>query len=254
MVHLKPRLASAIAVFFILALLSGCNANREEKKALAEANALSSGYYKISIVGQNEQILFAYQTEVLHIGDMTQWDGLASVGAYNMAFQQECHSVYSEEVQAKLWRNKWVAASATTPSDQLSIWLQSCADGKGIYNDDSVPLFTVLPVDKTDERRVISVQLEKARMSWNAICDANIDSYFGSQQFLTDLTTATVTLYFDVDTRLLAGAKFAGKTEVSELSGTIIVSTAEGHALSEFPNPDSISEGVLAEEWEIVRS
>lgn len=254
MVHLKRLLASVFAAFFVLGVLTGCSSHWAEKKALAEANALSSGHYKISIVGQNDLVLFAYQSEVLHIGDMTQWDGVATVGAYNMAFQQECHSVYSPEVQAKKWRGKWVEASATTPAEQLSLWLQSCAKGKGDYNSKAVPLFSVLPVDETDTRRVISIQLENAKMDWNAICDANIDSYFGSQQFLTDLTTAAVTLYFDVDTNLLTGAKFTGKTEHTELSGTIIMSTVDGQFLSEFPEKNTISEGTLAEEWSIVRS
>lgn len=251
MVHLRRLLASALAAFSLLGALAGCSSHRAEKKALAEANALSSGYYHIEIVGQNGLATLAYQSDVLSIDDKTQWDGMATIGAYNMAFRQECHSVYSGEIKAKQWRGKWVQSDATSPSHQLQSWIQS---SKGQYNGTPVAASSVLPLEQADDRQVVSIHISKASIDWWAVCDAHIDSYFGSQAFLTDVKSVSVTLYFDADTLLFLGAKFTGEKDSTKISGSIAMSATDGQALSEFPEKDTVSEGTLAEEWSIVRS
>lgn len=251
MVHLKRLSASVIAAFFLLGVLTGCSSHRARKKALAEANALSSGYYHIEIVGQNGLAILAYQTDILNIDGKTQWDGDATIGAYNMAFQQECHSVYSEEVQAKQWRGKWVQSDATTPALQLRQWLNS---SKGKYDPNPIPANSVLSLPEDDGRQLVSLSISKAAIDWWTICDAHIDSYFGSQAFLTDLKSVSVILYFDAETLLFVGATFTGEKDNTTISGSITMSAADGHSLSEFPDASSISDGILAEEWSIVRS
>lgn len=251
MVHLKRLSASVIAAFFVLGVLTGCSSHRAEKKALAEANAFSSGYYHIEIVGQNGLATLAYQTDILNIDGKTQWDGDATIGAYNMAFQQECHSVYSEEVQAKQWRGKWVQSDATTPTLQLQQWINS---SKSKYDPNPIPANSVLSLPEDDGHQLVSLSLSKATIDWWTICDAHIDTYFGSQAFLTDVKSVSVTLYFDADTLLFVGATFTGGKDNTTISGSITMSAAGGHNLSEFPEKNTISEGILAEEWSIVRS
>ena len=214
-----------------------------------EANPLSAGFYHIEIVGDNGLALLTYETDVININDQTQWDGLATVGAYNMAFQQECHSVYSPTVKAKLWRGLWVQSTATSPKEQLQVWLQACLKKDSQYQSKEVPAASVLPLEEGDTRRVVSIHIPKADMSWDSLCDVHIDTFFGTQAYLTDIKTGSVTLYFDVATHALIGVVFTAENGQTKISGIITVSTAEGHTLREFPDPTTLTEGTLYEEW-----
>ena len=99
---------------------------------------------------------------------------------------------------------------------------------------------------------MVTVLLEDAPLDWNSICDAHIDSIFGSQAFLTDIETGTVVLFFDATTLLLAAATFTAEQEGTSISGIIEVSAADGHALQDFPLPETISDCTLYEEWDII--
>lgn len=253
MVHLSHNKASAIAVLLLLFFLfAGCTAEKEELPAVVEANPLQSGIYHIEIIGNNGIATLAYKSDVLNIGDQTQWDGLATIGAYDMAFRQECHSVYSPSIKAKLWRNRWVSSTATSPKDLVLSWLQSCTGKASEYDPNVVAIATVLPAGEEDTRRVYSVTLPSAVLEWNALCDAHIDTLFGSQAFLTDVKTGTVILYFDAETNALAGVKITAQHGRTALSATITVSTADGQNLREFPETEDPIKGSLSEEWNFI--
>lgn len=245
------RLASIIASIGILAcIITGCAENQDARKALVEANLLSSGFYQIQIAGNNPIVSFAYKTEALHIGQETQWEGVATVGAFDMAFQQNCHSVYSPEIKAKRWRGKWVRSTATTPTAQILLWLQEMSAGRGEISSE--------PASKPDflsarAGEVLAVTLSDAPMLWNAICDAHIDTLFGSQAFLTDLKEAEAILYFDADTHTFLGAAFQGSYGQTAITGTIVLSATDGHTIGSFPPPEKISEGTLSEEWQVLQ-
>lgn len=89
---------------------------------------------------------------------------------------------------------------------------------------------------------------------WYSICDAHIDSTFGSQAFLTDIKTGTVVLYFDATTPHLAAATFTAEQGCTSISGIIDVSATDGHTLQNFPSPETISDGTLYEECTILGS
>lgn len=217
-----------------------------------EANPLSSGIYHIEIVAHNKLADLAYKTEVLDMDGKAQWDGIATVGAYRMAFQQKCESVYAPDLQAKLWRGKWVESTATSPREQLHQWLQSCGDGAGVYQTDAVAAYTILPVKEGDTRHIVTVQLPDAALDWAALCDAHLDTLFGSQAFLTDIKTAYVTLCFDAETLSLIGVVFSAQQGQTTINGTIMLSATEGQSLGTFPAPETLAEGTLYEEWEIL--
>ncbi len=241
--------STTVLLATLLALFLAYRVDRSVKRTLVEANNLSSGNYHIELIGDNGLALLAYKADVLHIGEQTQWDGIATVGAYKMAFQQECHSVYSPQVQAKQWRGKWVQATATTPVEQFAQWLMHIANGKGTYKFSPVNASSLLPVSEGEDKKVVTVKLRNAPLDWNALCDANIDTSFGSQAFLTDVKTGTVTLCFDALTHELFGAVISAKKGQIKITATVILSTAYGHELQAFPRAEEVSEGTLSEEW-----
>lgn len=247
-------MASVIVILSFLVALTGCTGKLAARRALTEANTFPSSVFNVEIVGQNGLATLAYKTEVLHISGKAQWEGIATIGAYNMVFQQECRSLYSEELCAKLWREKWVQSSATTPAIQLRSWLQMFRNGAGAYDPNPTAAALLAPFSENDPRAMVTVQLEDAPINWDSICDAHIDSLFGTQAFLTDIKTGTITLYFDADTLLLAAATFSAEQGGTSVSGIIGVSTADGQTLQEFPLPETISEGTLYEEWTILCS
>ena len=252
MVLLKNlRMASVIVTLLFVLSLTGCAGGLAARVTLTEANPLSSGIYHIEITGTNGLALLAYKTEVVVLNSCAQWDGLATVGAYNMVFQQECHSLYSEEISAKLWREKWVQSTTTSPSLQVQQWLQECRH-KGRYNSEAIPATSVLPLPDDDPRMVVSLHLKKTTIDWNALCDAHLDSLFGTQAFLTDACSGSATLYFDAQTFALIGVVFTAQNGQTEISGNIVLSTADGHTLQKFPTPETITEGTLYEEWNIL--
>ena len=242
-------MASVIVILTFLVALTGCNGKLAARRALTEANTFPSSTFDIEIVGQNGLATLAYKTKVIHISNKAQWEGVATISAYNMVFQQDCHSLYSEDLQAKLWRGKWVQSSATTPAIQLRPWLQMFRNGSGTYAPTPVPASLLDPFSESDPRSMVTVRLEDAPLNWNSICDVHIDSLFGTQAFLTDIKTGTVTLYFDADTLLLAAATFTAEQGSTSISGIIEVSAIDGHALREFPLPETISDATLYEEW-----
>lgn len=252
MVHLTRRMASVIAILTFLAVLAGCSGRLAARKALTEANTFSSSVFNVEIVGQNGLATLAYKTEVLHISGKAQWEGIATIGAYNMVFQQECRSLYSEELCAKLWREQWVQSSATTPAIQLRSWLQMFHNGRGTYDPTPTAAALLAPFSENDPRSMVIVHLEDAPINWDSICDVHIDSLFGTQAFLTVIKTGTVTLYFDADTLLLAAATFSTEQGGTSVSGIIEVSAVDGQAFQDFPLPETISEGTLYEEWHIL--
>ena len=256
LVHpLTRRMASVIAILVVCAaVLSGCSGRLAARKALAEANTFPSAIFDIEIVGQNGLATLAYKTQVLHISEKAQWDGLATISAYNMVFQQECNSIYSENLQAKLWRDKWVQSSSTTPAIQLRAWLQMFRNGSGVYDPTPVPADSLPPFPEGDSRSMVTVQLKDAPLDWDSICDVHIDSLFGTQAFLTDLKTGTVVLYFDASTLLLAAATFTAEQGGTSISGIIEVSASDGHTFQDFPLPETVSDGTLYEEWTILGS
>lgn len=248
------RLASTIAALGLLACaLCGCSQDHAGREALVEANLLSSGIYQIQITGNNPLITFAYQSKAIHLGDKTQWEGCATVGAYDLAWQQECISIYSPTVKAKQWRGKWVHSTATTPTAQMLLWLQEVSAGKGeISNTPSAPP-DFLSSRAGEGTQVICATLQDAPIFWNAICDAHLDTFFGGQAFLTDIKSAAVTLYFDAATYALIGVQFQGKQAQTAIEGKITLSAADGQSITEFPLPKEISDGTLSEEWQILR-
>lgn len=250
MAVLRTRLASVIAILLLILSLPGCSGGFAARQALTEANTLPSGIYHIEITGNNGLALLAYQSEILDINGCAQWDGLASIGAYGLAFQQECHSVYSEQVRAKLWRGQWVTSTATSPRLQLLQWLQECRKS-GIFDPVAVPAASVLPLDGNN-RQVVSLQLQNASIDWTTLCDAHIDSAFGTQAFLLDIETCSANLYFDAETFLLLGVVFTAQNGQTTISGNITLSAVDGQSLQEFPTPEAISEGTLYEEWDII--
>lgn len=216
-----------------------------------EANPLTTGLYHIEISGSNGLALLAYKTDVLVVGSYAQWDGLATIGAYNMAFRQECHSLFTPAIQAKQWRGNWVQSTATSPSIQLTEWLRLCLSATSKYRADNIPITQVLSNAGEKETKVVSIHLTDAPIEWNALCDAHIDTMFGSQVFLTDLTNATVTLYFDASSKALVGVVFTAENGQTHINGTIAVSAYDGRELSTIPATDTISEGILHEEWDL---
>jgi hypothetical protein len=86
------------------------------------------------------------------------------------------------------------------------------------------------------------------------LCDAHLDTLFGSQAFLTDLDTATVTLYFDASTYTLIGAQFHGTYGQTAITGNITLSAANGQTTQYFPAAEEISEGTLSEEWQLLQA
>ena len=96
------------------------------------------------------------------------------------------------------------------------------------------------------------VRVNDAPPNWDSICDVHIDSLFGTQAFLSDIETGTVVLFFDASTLLLAAATFTAEQGGTSISGIIEVSAADGHALQDFPLPETISDGTLYEEWDII--
>lgn len=245
-------MASVIAILTFLAVLAGCNGKLAARSALTEANTFPASVFNIEIVGQNGLATLAYKTEVLHISNKAQWEGVATISAYNMVFQQECRSLYSEELQAKLWREKWVQSSATTPAIQLRSWLQMFHNGAGTYDPTPTAAALLAPFSENDPRSMVTVQLEDAPINWDSICDVHIDSLFGTQAFLTDIKTGTVVLYFDAATLLLAAATFSAEQGGASVSGIIGVSTTDGQSLQDFPLPETVSDGTLYEEWNII--
>lgn len=99
---------------------------------------------------------------------------------------------------------------------------------------------------------MVTARLEDAPINWDSICDVHIDSLFGTQAFLTDIKTGTVTLYFDADTLLLTAATFSTEQGGTSVSGIIEVSAADRQSLQEFPLPETISEGTRYEERHII--
>lgn len=250
-------MASALVLTLVLLSLCSCRTNDKARSAIAEANPLDSGYYHIEISGNNGIALFAYRSNVLHLQDATQWDGLATIGAYGLAFQQECQSVYSTQGQAKLWRGLWVQSSTTTPAIQITQWLQEVREGGGTFARDEVPANTLLPLSADSQRRIITVKLPNAHIDWSALCDAHIDTSFGSQSFLTDANIGTVTLCFDSHSYVLIGVVITANHGQTKLSCTVTVSTADGHALQNIPDfttiiSDTVTEKNLCEEWNLV--
>lgn len=219
---------------------------------MVEANPLFSGIYHIEIVAHNGLVDLAYKTEVLAIDDKAQWNGSATVGAYHMAFQQECKSVYAPDVQAKLWRGKWVKSTATSPKKQLLQWLQACGDGAGVYQKDAIDADTLLPLEGEKVRQIVTVQIPDGTLDWAALCDAHLDTLFGSQTLLTDATTANVILCFDAETLELIGVVFSAQQGQTTINGTIILSATDGQTLDTFPEPETLEEGTLHEEWSIL--
>lgn len=244
------RLASIFVLLAtICALLTGCSTETTVPKALVEANDLSCGLYHIEITGDNGLVLFAYQSDVLHMNGMAQWEGIATIGAFSMAFRQECFSVYSPLVQAKYWRGKWVQSTATTPANQYFLWFQQITAGNCTYSSNPVSVNTLLPLAEGEDVQVVAVHLDDATLDWDSLCDAHIDTLFGAQTFLTDATTATVTICFDAETYVLIGASFTAEYSQTKLKGTITVCASDGHAFQKFPDPEEITDGTLYEEW-----
>lgn len=219
-----------------------------------EANSLSAAAYHIELVGNNGLAILAYKTDVLNIGDCTQWDGFATIGAYNMAFQQECHSVYSPDVQAKLWRGNWARATTTSPKIQIHKWLQACLTKAGTYQPTNIRASSVLPLGEEDERTAVAIYLADVELDWSALCDVNIDTYFGTQAFLTDLKTGEVTLYFDSDTYQLIGVILTAAQGQTTVNASIVASTADGRTMRDFPNAEDLIDGILHEEWNFAQT
>ena len=260
MVHLKHILASTITVLLVIALLCGCNRDRiasdasanphsDAMRALVEANTLSSGLYHIEISGSNGLALFAYQTDVLVINNHAQWDGTATIRAYDMAFLQECHSLYSENIQAKYWRDRWAIGTATAPSILLQEWLRLCLSNEAEYTPEAVSISRFLGEGEAEDTQVVAIQISDAPIDWNAICDAHIDTWFGSQTLLTDHAQADATLCFDAETSKLLAVIFASEISQGNIHCTIKLSTADGHTMEEFPSSDALSSVPLQEEW-----
>lgn len=249
--HLSKKTASTIALFVLLAFMPGCTSNHIERNAVVEANPLSSASYHIEITGTNQIITFAYQTDVIDIDDCAQWNGIATVGAYNMAFQQSCLSVYSSTVQAKQWRGEWVYSATTSPKIQFTKWLQDYSLGSGSCDASAVLANSVLPLPLTDTRTVSTIHLPAAALDWDALCDVHIDSTFGSQNLLTDIASGDILLYIDNETLELIGATFTAQQDQTHISGMIIVSANDGQSLEPFPDADTITDGTqyLYEEW-----
>ena len=99
---------------------------------------------------------------------------------------------------------------------------------------------------------MVTARLDDAPLDWDSICDVHIDSLFGTQAFLTDIKTRTITLYFDADTLLLAAATFSIEQGGTSVSGIIEASSADGQTLQEFLIPETISEGTRYGERHII--
>lgn len=69
---------------------------------------------------------------------------------------------------------------------------------------------------------------------------------------MTDLKTGTVVLHFDASAFLLAATTFTAEQGVTSASDIIEMSVTGGHALQEFPIPETISEGTRYEERHII--
>lgn len=252
MVHLIRRIASAIVLLGILVLLFCCGNELSTRRAVAEANPISQATFHIEIVGQNALATFAYQTTVLHIDEKAKWEGIATVQAYNMVFQQECQSLYSSDIQAKRWRGKWAHTTTTTPKEQIQLWLELFCKGKGSFNENPVPASSLPIFDATDERSILIAKMNDVALDWNALCDAHIDSMFGSQSFLTNNKTGTVTLYFEESSLEIVAASFTAGESATSISGIIEVFAVDGQSLPAFPDKDTLTKGILAEEWRIL--
>lgn len=250
--RLRKHLTSAIALILVVLLFCGCAAQQEKRNAVAEVNTLSSGNYHITLIGQSSTVTLAYKTDVLHIDDCAQWNGIATVGAYSMAFQQDCRSLYTTQYRAKQWRGKWVESTATSPKEQIDLWLQEIQDGAGTMNTKAVDAAQLLPLEEGDACSVFTARLENASLNWEALTDVHLDSMFGSQAFLTDVETGTVTLCFNTEDYTLVGVIISAKNSQTTISCTITVSTVEGQTIEEIPNQDSIGTGTLSEEWTIL--
>ena len=120
-----------------------------------------------------------------------------------------------------------------------------------MYREDNIPIQQVLPNTGEQEVTVVSICLTDAPIAWDTLCDAHIDTMFGSQSFLTDLTSAAATLYFDASSKALVGVVFTAEHGRTHVSGTITMSAYSGQELSIFPLEAAISEDVLYEEWDL---
>ena len=245
-------LALTICVFF----LASCHKKNDKISALVEANPISAGMYHIEIIADNGLAELAYSSNVLSKNDCACWTGSATVGAYKMAFRQECHSLYFEGISAKQWRGKWVRSQATDPSLQIAAWFAATASQGCAYNASPVLAASALPLNEGDTRTAVTVVIPAAPMQWEALCDANIDSYFGTQAILTDAETCIVFLYFNAESNAFIGATFTADTGQTTIRGSITVSTTDGHTLPEMPIPElveTIKDGLLEEQWEILQ-
>ena len=169
-----------------------------------------------------------------------------------MAFRQECHSLYSPEIKAKQWRGIWVNGTATSPSLLIQEWLQLCLEPSAKYARRPVALSKIIPKEESSGIYVVAIQVTDAPINWDALCDAHIDTWFGSQTLLTDFTQADATLYFDVKTSALCAVVFAAQSSQGNINCTITLSPADGLTLQEFPSAGALPTGTLSEEWSII--
>ena len=254
MVHLKPILASALVLLLVLVLACRCAASLDFRNTLVEANTFSAEIYDIELVAKGTVVMLAYKSQVLHIDDCAQWDGIATVGAYGMAFRQECLSIWNGDIQAKQWRDKWVQSTVTSPRAQFELWLRAVRQGRGTCNSTPVAAASLLPLGEGDTRTAITVVLKNSKLDWNALTDVHLDPLFGSQSFLTDAKTGTVTLCFDAMSYSLIGVVISASCGQTTITETIIVSAADGQMIEGIPDADTISEGTLYEEWSLIQT
>lgn len=212
---------------------------------------MSGGKYHIELVAHNAIATLAYKTDVLHHDGCAQWDGTAMIGAYNMAFEQRCISLYANDICAKQWRGRWVSSTATTPKSQIDNWLQDVRQGTGTITENDQWLQTAGNGEGRSDS-CITVQMPRADLDWNALTDVHIDSIFGTQSLLTSFEQGSVTLYFDAETHLLNTVVIAAGTGQNSMSCIITVSTTEEQIKEAIPTADKLGEGTLYEEWTII--
>lgn len=244
-------MVSALAFVYAFILLCGCTSQRGLRNSLAETNFMSGNKYHIELVAHNALATLAYKTDVLHHNGCAQWDGTAMIGAYNMAFEQRCISLYANDICAKQWRGQWVSSTATSPKNQIDKWLQDVRRGAGTITEGDQWFHTEADAEGRSDS-CITVQMPRADLDWNALADVHIDSIFGTQSLLTAFEQGSVTLYFDAETHQLSTVVIAADTGQNSMSCIITVSTTEEQIQETIPTADKLKEGTLYEEWTIL--
>ena len=167
----------------------------------------------VNMILKKDNLQMVYESNIHAQGSMASWQGLAAIDYYGACFYQKCHTLCTDTVSYKAWRDHWVETNNCSPVPLIQSWMEAVGNGKGRYYKYPVMLSEEIAADDVPAKEVYCVILSEQEPQWEYLCDVHPDSTFGGMSLIDGFRCWDVRLYFSTeDYKLTAALILAGKS------------------------------------------